>query len=139
MPPIHILSEPAMKEWVKVEQRTNHLSLEDPSFYSVRDLASGRGFGDWMGYLRGICKFRDHPVDENKLVELAWLFLDREIRPMEKPVNPTTGKQFVALLEERRRAGVWKKQLENPLKQVGDDAAAWKTLRRYWSCRTAPA
>ncbi|KAI1827333.1 hypothetical protein F4861DRAFT_404386 [Xylaria intraflava] len=137
-PDIGILSEPAIREWTHTEIATSGLVAEDTCYFSARDLQSRRSFRDWMGYLRELCGFRDHPHDERKLVDLAWLFLDRNLRGP-RPSNPTTAEQFIAELEARRRSGVWAELLENPLKQVEDDAEAWQTLARYWSSRPAPA
>jgi hypothetical protein len=137
-PDIPILSEGDVREWIKIEINTNHLSSEETCFYTVQDLASNRSFREWMTYLRKLCEFKDHPSDEAKLVELAWRFLDRNLRgPL--PVNPTTVEQFIGELEGNRRSGVWKDALRNPKKQEEDDADAWKAMRRYWSSRTAPA
>ncbi|KAI3321048.1 hypothetical protein HD806DRAFT_524376 [Xylariaceae sp. AK1471] len=137
-PDIPILSEGDIKEWIKVEINTNHLSNEETCFYTVQDLASNRSFRDWMTYLRKLCEFKDHPSDEAKLVELAWRFLDRNLRGV-RPVNPTTVEQFISELEGKKRSGVWKDVLKNPNKQEEDDAEAWRAMRRYWSSRTAPA
>ncbi|KAI1432526.1 hypothetical protein GGR50DRAFT_588498 [Xylaria sp. CBS 124048] len=137
-PKITILSEPDIKEWMRTELRSNHLMTEETCYFSVRDLKSNRSFTDWMGYLRELCRFGNHPHDEGKLVELAWLFLDRNLRGP-RPSNPTTADQFIADLDNKRRRGVWAAVLENPKKQEQDDLEAWLTMRRYWSARVAPA
>ncbi|KAI2633284.1 hypothetical protein GGS21DRAFT_127049 [Xylaria nigripes] len=137
-PDIRILSEPDIKDWLRVELQTNHLVAEETSYFTVRDLANGRSFREWIQYLRVLCEFRDHPHDEAKLVDLAWLFLDRNLRGP-RPSNPTTGEQLIAELEAKKRSGFWADALQNAMKQEEDDAEAWRTMRRYWSSRTAPA
>ncbi|KAI3330138.1 hypothetical protein F4824DRAFT_479585 [Ustulina deusta] len=137
-PDIGILSEPDIKEWIKVELQTNHLAAEETCFYTVADLKSNRSFFDWMEYLRELCQFGDHPHDEAKLVELAWQFLDRNLRGP-RPANPTSVGQFVDDLNDRWKRGVWAEILKNPKKQEADDAEAWKLMRKYWTSRTAPS
>ncbi|KAI0105283.1 hypothetical protein GGR51DRAFT_560497 [Nemania sp. FL0031] len=137
-PSISILSEGDIKEWIKVEINSNHLATEDTCFYTVADLTAHRSFRDWITYLQKLCNFGDHPVEQAKLVELAWRFLDRNLRgPL--PVNPTTVEQFIADLDARRRSGIWDEIRKNPKKQEQDDAEAWRAMRKYWSSRTAPA
>ncbi|TGJ86566.1 hypothetical protein E0Z10_g2163 [Xylaria hypoxylon] len=133
-PDISILSEPDIKEWIKVELQTNNLAAEETCFYTVRDLKSSRSFFDWVMYLRKLCEFGDHPHEEAKLIELAWRFLDRNLRGP-RPLNPTSIVQFIADLDGMRRSGVWAEILKDPEKQETDDAAAWKLMRRYWSSR----
>ncbi|KAI1129919.1 hypothetical protein F5Y10DRAFT_276438 [Nemania abortiva] len=137
-PQIGILSEGDVREWIKVETNTNHLATEETCFYTVADLVANRSFRDWIEYLQELCKFGDHPVEQGKLVELAWRFLDRNLRGP-RPLNPTSVEQFIADLDARRRSGIWDEVRKNPKKQEQDDAEAWKTMRKYWSSRTAPA
>ncbi|KAI1427825.1 hypothetical protein F5Y12DRAFT_783020 [Xylaria sp. FL1777] len=137
-PEIGILNEPDVKEWIKVELKTNHLAAEETCFYTVRDLQENRSFWDWAIYLQELCGFGEHPNDEMKLVELAWRFLDRNLRGP-RPLNPTSMEQFVGDLQDRWESGEWDEILKNPKKQESEDAAAWKLLRRYWSSRTAPS
>ncbi|KAI0007552.1 hypothetical protein F4779DRAFT_629035 [Xylariaceae sp. FL0662B] len=134
-PDIHILSEPDVREWLKVEIRTNPLSSEETCYYTAQDLADGRSFRDWLIYLHKICEFGDHPSDESKLVELAWRFLDRNIRGP-RPLNPTRVEDFILELENKSRAGAFKDALKDPKKQELDDEQAWKSIRRYWSSRS---
>ncbi|KAK5633304.1 hypothetical protein RRF57_009018 [Xylaria bambusicola] len=137
-PDIDILGEPDVKEWIRTEFHTNHLAAEETCFYTVQDLVSNRSFSDWVFYLRELCGFGNHPHDEQKLVELGWRFLDRNLRGP-RPVNPTTVRQFISELDEKSRSGVWDGIKENPKKQQLDDADAWRLMRRYWSSRTAPS
>ncbi|KAI0430028.1 hypothetical protein F5Y09DRAFT_356433 [Xylaria sp. FL1042] len=134
---IGIRSEPDVREWINTELKANHLRAEETCFYTVSDLAANRSFYDWITYLRGLCDFRDHPNKEGKLVELAWRFLDRNLRGP-RPVIPTTAEQFIEDLYRKWKSGVWAEVLKNPKKQELDDVEAWKTLRRYWTSRTAP-
>ncbi|KAI1175249.1 hypothetical protein F4777DRAFT_579233 [Nemania sp. FL0916] len=136
-PPISLLSEGGIRDWIKVEIGTNHLSLQDTCFYTVSDLANNRTFESWITYLRSTCKFREHPSDQAQLLDLAWRFLDRNLRGP-RPVNPTPVEKFISDLEERKRSGVWTEILKTPNRQELDDEQAWKTMRRYWSSRTAP-
>ncbi|KAJ8116770.1 hypothetical protein ONZ43_g4363 [Nemania bipapillata] len=136
-PNISILSEGDIREWINVEIKTNHLMGEETCFYTVRDLVVNRPFRDWVSYLQQLCKFSDHPSDQAKLVELAWRFLDRNLRGP-RPLNPTSIEQFIADLDARRRGGKFDELHKTPKKQEEDDAEAWKTMKRYWSSRTPP-
>ncbi|KAI0467565.1 hypothetical protein F4859DRAFT_525229 [Xylaria cf. heliscus] len=137
-PDIKILSEPDIREWIKVELRTNHLVAEETCFFTVRDLASHRSIRDWVTYLQDLCNFGQHHSDQAKLVDLAWRFLDRNLRGP-RPVNPTSVEQFIADLDVRRRSGLWDEMRKHPVKQEEDDAEAWKATRKYWSSRAAPS
>ncbi|KAI0969596.1 hypothetical protein F4678DRAFT_463384 [Xylaria arbuscula] len=137
-PDIKLLGEQDVREWVKVELKTNHLSVEETCFYTVHDLASNRSFVDWISYLRKLCGFGDHPTEEAKLVELAWRFLDRNLRGP-RPVNPTSVEQFIGGLYRKWEDGAFAERLKNPKKQELDDEAAWRLMRKYWSSRTAPS
>ncbi|KAI1735641.1 hypothetical protein F4680DRAFT_452729 [Xylaria scruposa] len=136
-PDIGIHSEPDIKEWIKFELQANNLTSEETCFYTVQDLNLHRSFRDWITYLEKLCGFRKHPYDQGKLVDLAWRFLDRNLRGP-RPVNPTSVEQFIAYLDSTRRSGVWDEIRKHPKKQEEDDAEAWKTMRKYWSSRTAP-
>ncbi|KAI1074757.1 hypothetical protein F5B20DRAFT_573875 [Whalleya microplaca] len=129
---IQILSEPDVKEWLKVETRTNYLSSEETCYYTVQDLADGRSFRDWVIYLHKTCEFGNDPSDEAKLVQLAWRFLDRNLRSA-RPLSPTRVEDFILELENKARAGAFDDVLKNPRKQELDDEQAWKAIRRYWS------
>ncbi|KAI0454156.1 hypothetical protein F5B21DRAFT_525231 [Xylaria acuta] len=136
-PDIGILSESDIKEWIRVELRTNDLAAEETCFYTVHDLTCNRSFREWITYLQMLCNFGAHHSDQVKLVELAWRFLDRNLRGP-RPVNPTSVEQFIAELDTRRRSGIWDEIRKHPKKQEEEDAEAWKTMRKYWSSRTAP-
>ncbi|KAI1166702.1 hypothetical protein F5B18DRAFT_659622 [Nemania serpens] len=136
-PDINILSEGDIKEWIKVEIQTNHLTIEDNCFFTVHDLVANRSLWDWATYLENLCKFSDHPTDQYKLVQLAWRFLDRNLRGP-RPVNPTSLEQFISDLNEMRNSGAWDEIRKNPQKQERDDEEAWKMMKKYWSSRIAP-
>ncbi|KAI1451353.1 hypothetical protein F4805DRAFT_104877 [Annulohypoxylon moriforme] len=133
-PTIQIESEPSVKSWLKEEIRINDTVGEDPCYYTVSDLASGRNFEDWIAYLRQLCKFKDHPADEAQLVDLAWRFLDRSLRGP-RPASTSRTDDFVSQLEEKSRSGAFKEALENPRRQVEDDEQAWKIIRRCLGSR----
>ena len=136
-PNIGIKAEPDVRKWIRAEAHTNHLAAEETCFYTVHDLVANRSFSDWIFYLRDLCRFGNHPADEQKLVELAWRFLDRNLRGP-RPMNPTSVRQFIGELDEKSRSGVWDEVRKNPRKQERDDADAWKILRRHWTSRKAP-
>ncbi|KAI1183284.1 hypothetical protein F5B17DRAFT_448725 [Nemania serpens] len=136
-PNITILSEGEVKEWIKVEIQTNHLTVEETCFFTVQDLQANRSLWDWATHLQEICKFSDHPTDEFKLVQLAWRFLDRNLRGP-RPLNPTSLEKFISDLNATRASGAWDKIRKNPRKQEQDDAEAWKAMKKYWSSRIAP-
>ncbi|KAI0544728.1 hypothetical protein F4679DRAFT_576616 [Xylaria curta] len=137
-PDIGIHSEPEIKEWIKFELGANNLASEETCFYTVQDLNLNRSFREWITYLEKLCGFREHPYDQGKLVDLAWRFLDRNLRGP-RPVNPTSVEQFIAYLDSMRRSGAWDEIRKHPKKQEEDDAEAWKAMRKYWSSRTAPS
>ncbi|KAI1750723.1 hypothetical protein F4782DRAFT_532214 [Xylaria castorea] len=136
-PDIGILSEGDIRDWIKVEIRTNDLVAEETCFFTVRDLSCNRSFREWITYLKTLCSFGEHHSDQAKLVDLAWRFLDRNLRGP-RPVNPTSVEQFIADLDARRRSGIWDEIRKHPKKQEEDDAEAWKAMKKYWSSRTAP-
>ncbi|KAI1208663.1 uncharacterized protein F4807DRAFT_430592, partial [Annulohypoxylon truncatum] len=133
-PPIRIESEPSVKAWLKEEVRINDTVGEDPCYYTIADLASGRSFEDWVAHLRDTCKFTDHPADEAKLVELAWRFLDRSLRGP-RPDSGARVSDFILGLEEKSQSGVFREALENPRRQVEDDEQAWRAIRRCLGSR----
>ncbi|KAI2466293.1 hypothetical protein F4781DRAFT_406275 [Annulohypoxylon bovei var. microspora] len=133
-PKIQIESEPTVKAWLKEEAKINNTVGEDPCYYTVADLAAGRSFEDWVTHLKHLCKFKDDPADETKLVELAWRFLDRDLRGS-RPDATTRVSDFVLELEDRSRSGAFEEALENPRKQVEDDGQAWKTIRKCLGSR----
>ncbi|KAI0888521.1 uncharacterized protein GGS22DRAFT_198230 [Annulohypoxylon maeteangense] len=126
---IQIESEPGVKAWLQEEVRINDTVGEDPCYYTVADLASGRSFEDWVAYLRRFCNFKDHPADEAKLVDLAWRFLDRSLRAPQLS-SAARASDFVLQLEEKSRSGAFNEALENPGRQVEDDKQAWKIIKR---------
>ncbi|KAI1373168.1 hypothetical protein F4677DRAFT_462539 [Hypoxylon crocopeplum] len=133
-PSIQLESEPGVKAWLKEETRTNHLAFEETCYFTVRDLARGRMFEEWIVYLKNLCGFKDHPADEAKLVELGWRFLDRDLRGP-RPPNPTKVKDFVIELEDKFYSGAFNEALKRPDQQEQDDEKAWKAIRKYWSSR----
>lgn len=133
-PKIQIESEPNIKSWLKEEMRINDIVGEDPCYYTVADLASGRSFEEWVAHLMDICEFTDHPDDETKLVELAWRFLDRSLRGP-RPSITTPICDFILELEGKAQSGAFKEALENPGRQVEEDAEAWKCIKRCMGSR----
>lgn len=153
-PKLSILGEQDVREWIKVELRTNHLVGEETCYFTVADWVSGRSFRDWVVYLRSLCRFDDSPGDQAKLVGLAWRFLDREIRgPRPDPAvdtHPTVVENLINRLDARRRKmvaqtstgtlrGEWVGLDRESKRQRDEDAEAWRAIGRYWSSRTAPA
>ncbi|KAI0204461.1 hypothetical protein F4808DRAFT_456910 [Astrocystis sublimbata] len=136
-PSVEILGDKDVKRWVEEEIRVNNLSTEETLFFTVKDLSYQRSFRDWVTYLEKLGNFGKHLSDQNKLVNLAWRFLDRSLRPP-RPVNPTTVEQFIADLDQKRRSGAWDEIRKNPKRQEEDDLEALKLLKRYWSSRNAP-
>ncbi|KAI1637728.1 hypothetical protein F4809DRAFT_603150 [Biscogniauxia mediterranea] len=136
---VEIHGERFVREWLKTETRTTHLSAEEKCFYTGHDLANDRSFVEWINYLRKVGKFRDTPHDESKLVELAWCFLDRNLRGPSPPTSTSaTIETFVLDLETKKQNGAFVEVLQNPDKQVEQDREAWRAMRRCWSSRTFP-
>ncbi|KAL7622619.1 hypothetical protein AAE478_008132 [Parahypoxylon ruwenzoriense] len=133
-PDLQIKSEPEVKSWLKVETRTNHLAGEDTCYFTVADLANGRRFKDWVINLRNTCEFKDHPTDEAKLVELAWRFLDRNLRGP-RPVALARIEDFVIELESKQENGGFDEALKDPKRNEQDNEQAWKDMKKYWFSR----
>ncbi|KAI1341225.1 hypothetical protein F5Y15DRAFT_422472 [Xylariaceae sp. FL0016] len=133
-PPLHILGDGAVKAWLRVERRDNKFSAEATSAYTVADLADGRSFRDWVVYLRKLCAFGDRPRDEEKLVRIAWLFVDRGLRGP-RPEKATKIEDFVLKLEEKHRTGAFAEALKSPKRHEEEDEEAWSIIRKSWSMR----
>ncbi|CAJ2504759.1 Uu.00g121530.m01.CDS01 [Anthostomella pinea] len=133
-PKLELESEPNIKAWVNIELRTNHLAPEDTCFYTVADLADGRSFRDWLKYMKKQSGFGDDPSDEAKCVDLAWRFLDRNLK-VQRQVGSSKIEEFVLDLEDKHRCGEFDEALKHPKKQVEDDEDAWKAIKKYWSSR----
>ncbi|KAI4860124.1 hypothetical protein F4820DRAFT_465966 [Hypoxylon rubiginosum] len=131
-PSLQLRSEPSIKAMLKEDMRMNNLACDDTSYFTVADLSNGRRFKDWVVYLRDLCEFSDDPTDETKLVELAWLFLDRALRGP-RPLASTNIKDFVAELEDKLTRGIFADALRNPQNQQKDDKQAWKVIKKRWS------
>ncbi|KAI0836518.1 hypothetical protein F5Y06DRAFT_305268 [Hypoxylon sp. FL0890] len=133
-PSIQLKSEPDVKSWLKHEMRITHLAGEDACYFTVADLANGRSFRDWAIYLCELCQFRDNATDETKLIDLAWRFLDRDLRGP-RSVNPPRIEDFLLQLEDKYQSGGFDEVLKDPKKQENDDGQAWKLIRKFWSSR----
>ncbi|KAI1775962.1 hypothetical protein F4818DRAFT_393741 [Hypoxylon cercidicola] len=131
-PGLRLRSDPSIKAMLKEEMRMNHLAGDDTRCFTVGDLANGRRFKDWVAYLRDLCEFKDHPTDEAKLLELAWLFLDRALRGP-RPMASTKIDVFVAELEDKFTRGGFEEALKTPQKQQEEDEQAWKVIKKHWS------
>ncbi|KAI2617869.1 hypothetical protein GGR54DRAFT_201443 [Hypoxylon sp. NC1633] len=131
---IQLKSEPAVKAFLKEELRMNHLAGEDTCFYTVQDLLDGRRIEDYIDYLVEYCDLKDHPTDIFKLVQIAWRFLDRDLRGP-RPTNPTTVEDFMDQFKFMMCSGAFQKALKTPTKNREEDEEAWKAIQKYWSSR----
>ncbi len=131
---LHLLDEPDVKSWIKVETKDNHATNQDPSYFTVQNLASGRKFRNWVVYLRELCGFQDTEEDDAKLVNIAWRFLDRDLRGA-MPPSVKNVDAFIAELEDRHGRGQFKTALEDPERQERVDKDSWHRIRRLWSAR----
>ena len=132
--PLNLLCESEVKNWLKVETRDSQVSSEDPCYFTAHDLAAGRRFGDWIGYLRGTCGFKPTEGDDAKLLNLAWRFLDRDIRG-DMLLPSVKVEDFVADLETRHKKGEFEEVLQDPQKQARADEESWRNIRKVWSGR----
>ncbi|KAI0601215.1 hypothetical protein F4775DRAFT_589903 [Biscogniauxia sp. FL1348] len=136
---VKVHGERFVREWLKVETRTSHFSVEEKCFYTGHDLANDRSFIEWLNHLRKVGKFRDTPHDEGKLVELAWCFLDRNLRGPSPPSSTSASiEAFVLDLETKKKNGAFIEVQQNPDKQIEQDRDAWRAMRLCWSSRTFP-
>ena len=132
--PLSLLSESGVKSWLKVETRDSQISNQDPCYFTVHDLVAGRRFSDWIGYLRGTCGFRPTEGDDAKLLNLAWRFLDRDLRGS-VPLPSARVDDFVSELENKHRNGDFEAALQDPRKQARADEKSWRNIRKVWSGR----
>ncbi|KAI5917831.1 hypothetical protein F4810DRAFT_726700 [Camillea tinctor] len=136
---VRVHGERFVRDFLKVETRTSHLAAEEKCFYTGHDLANGRSVREWVQYLRKVGKFRDTTHDESKLVELAWCFLDRNLRGPSPPTSASTSiDAFVLDLETKKKNGAFIDVMQNPDMQVEQDREAWIAMKRCWSSRTFP-
>ncbi|KAH9886588.1 hypothetical protein F4778DRAFT_473233 [Xylariomycetidae sp. FL2044] len=144
---VSLMGEAGVRTWWEVEIRDVGFAGDDTRFYTVRDLADGRSLAHWAAYLRQLCGLtRSGPDDEAKLVELCWLFLDRELRgprprPRRRSHRQQQGKksktmpridEFILDLEARRDRGEFGRALADPKRQEREDAVAWRLIRKTW-------
>ncbi|KAI5856171.1 hypothetical protein GGS23DRAFT_601279 [Durotheca rogersii] len=134
-PDIRIKGEPEVKDWLKVEMRTNHLTGDDACYFTLANLAEGRPFADWVAHLKTACEFEDDPADETKLVSLAWRFLDRDLRGALPPATPTKIADFVEGLEAKRDSGSFGEALKDPKRREQEDEQSWEDIKKLWSGR----
>ena len=78
------------------------------------------------------------PPREDRVVAIAWAFLDRAIRPPRRPSRSTSVAQFVAEWEKLRKSGAFDAALKEPDSQRGSDAQILKNLKGIWSARVRP-
>ena len=132
--PISLLRESSVKSCLKVETTSNHISSQDPCYFTVKNLSEGRNFRDWLGYLRGSVGFKSTDEDDAKLLSLAWRFLDRDLRGS-VPSPSVSVDEFVSDLEYRHRNGQFQEALEDTRKQLRVDDDSWRYVRKVWSAR----
>lgn len=132
-----LLGEANVKSWISIEKEDNHIMRKNPCYFTVRDLASGRKFRDWIIFLKESCGFKDSVEDDRKLLNLAWRFLDRDLRGG-LPSSFTNVEAFVSELEQKFNSGQFETALADPEKQEKVDRDLWRRIRRLWSARTRP-
>ncbi|KAK7755460.1 hypothetical protein SLS62_002389 [Diatrype stigma] len=132
-----LMGEASVKSWISIEKEDNHIMRKNPCYFTVRDLASGRKFRDWTIFLQESCGFKGNVEDDKKLLNLAWRFLDRDLRG-EFPSSLTNVKAFVSELEDKFSSGQFEMALADPEKQEKVDKDLWRRIRRLWSARTRP-
>lgn len=132
--PISLLRESSVKSWWNVETTNNHISSQDPCYFTVKNLSDGRTFRDWLGYLRGSCGFKSTDADDQKLLNLAWRFLDRDLRGGVPPPSLSL-EAWLSDLEHKHKKGQFQVALENTEKQLEVDDDSWQNIRKVWSAR----
>ncbi|KAK8084303.1 hypothetical protein PG997_005574 [Apiospora hydei] len=103
--PITLQGETHTKTWLERVAESNALLDEETLFYTVRDTAAGWPLADWFAYIRDLCKNKNgaEPMREDRVVAIAWAFMDRAIRPPARPRLSTTVEQFTREWEVLRR------------------------------------
>lgn len=132
-----LLDEASVKSWISFETKESHIMRQDPCYFTVRDLASGRKPRDWIMYLSELCGFKGSVDDDRKLLSLAWRFLDRDLRG-EIPSSSTNVEGFVSELEYKFNTGQFETALADPEEQEKKERELWTRIRRLWSARTRP-
>lgn len=143
--PIPLLGESHTKHWLdrEAERTASGLLHEETFFYTVRDLAAGRPLTEWLEYIRDwLHRIQGDDglvgVREDRVVAIAWAFLDRAIRPPARPRVSTTVHEFIAEWDSLRRSGAFDGALEEPESQMEVDAEVLESLRPIWSARHKP-
>ncbi|KAK8121154.1 hypothetical protein PG999_005274 [Apiospora kogelbergensis] len=140
--PIRLRGESHTKAWLDAVVASNALMDEATVFYTVRDLAAARPLGLWIAYLRDtltqVGGEGGGPPREDRVVAIAWAFLDRAIRPPRRPSRSTSVAQFVAEWEKLWKSGAFDAALKEPDSQRDSDAQILKSLKGIWSARVRP-
>lgn len=132
---LRLRAEPDVKSWIKVETRDSTVAGQDPCYFTAQNLAAGRKFRDWIIYLQQLCGFQNTAADGEKLLHLAWRFLDRDLRGPTPPAQTTSVEAFVAELEKKYKGGKFDAALSDPEKRERVDIDSWRRIRQLWSSR----
>ncbi|KAK7942616.1 uncharacterized protein PG986_011729 [Apiospora aurea] len=139
--PITLQGETHVKTWLERAAESNAVLGEETLFYTVRDMAAGRPLADWFVYIRDLCtnkKDGAEPMREDRVVAIAWAFMDRAIRPPARPRLSTTVEQFTREWEALRRSGALEGALEDPDGQQESDAEILESWKGIWAARQRP-
>ncbi|KAK8878917.1 hypothetical protein PGQ11_000211 [Apiospora arundinis] len=138
--PIPLRGESYTKAWLDSVIASNSLMDEGTIFYTIQDLASGRPLSLWLTYIREtLFQFGDgSPARDDRVLSIAWSFLDRAIRPSSRPGPTTTVAQFVAEWEAMRKSGAFDSARLDPESQRESDAKLLTSIKGIWSARARP-
>ncbi|ETS78303.1 hypothetical protein PFICI_10365 [Pestalotiopsis fici W106-1] len=129
--------ESYVKRWIQQEIDHNALRGEETIWYTVRDMNNQRCLRDWLDLLADVHNRGAQPiVDEERLVQLAWHYLDRSIRPPKPEIAMQTA-DFINWWHDLRLSGAFDGAKRDPDFQRREDEEALKSLQSTWTTKMA--
>lgn len=127
--------ESYVKRWLAQELANNGLRAEETIWYTVTDMANQRCLRDWLDLLAHVHGRGATPIaDEERLVQLAWHYLDRAIRPP-KPEIAMKAAEFINWWHDLRMSGAFDGAKSDPDSQKREDEDALKALQSIWATK----
>ncbi|KAH6644930.1 hypothetical protein BKA67DRAFT_664784 [Truncatella angustata] len=127
--------ESFVKKWIAQEIDRNAQRGDETCWYTVKDMNNNRSLLEWTNYLKEIYDQDSHlPMDENRIVQLSWHFLDRRIRPP-RPEPSMSIAGFINQWHDLREIGAFELAAADHGNQRRDDEDALKILQTMWSAK----
>ncbi|KAK9777947.1 hypothetical protein SCAR479_05273 [Seiridium cardinale] len=135
--PFQLHGESYVKKWIQHEINHNAQRADETCWYTVKDMNNNRGLREWFEYLADTYARGEQSImDESRLVQLAWHYLDRSIRPP-KPEAPISIADFINVWHDMRQSGAFEGARADPGHQRCEDAEALRALQAIWSSKAA--